>query len=89
MGTVAALGVPISGLVAVRLGRENHLLEILIRLAIFGVILVGVGEIIGANFGVLVSRYPAWFFGAVAVMFFLTPVAFQVLVGKKDRSHEG
>ena len=88
LGIAAAMGIFVSHLGAARFGRGNHVLEILIRLVVFGVILVGAGELIGANFGSFVRQYPAWFFGAVAALFVATPWAFGVLVGHRGPRHE-
>ncbi len=88
LGIAAAMGIFVSHLGAARFGRGNHVLEILIRLVVFGVILVGSGELIGANFGSFVRQYPAWFFGAVAALFVASPWAFGVLVGHRGARHE-
>lgn len=88
LGIAAAMGIFISHLGAARFGRGNHVLEILIRLVVFGVILVGAGELIGANFGFYVRQHPAWFFGAVAALFVATPWAFGVLISHRGPRHE-
>lgn len=87
-GVVAALSILGSGFAAMRWGRENHMVELAIRLAVFGVVLVAAAEVIGSNFGHLVRQYAAWFFGVAALTFVCVPWVFAAM-SKRGREHEG
>ncbi len=75
VGCVCFAAVVLSGLAAARLRQENQLLELIIRVIIFGAITLTTAELVGHYFAPLIRAQVLWFWGSFAVGFIAVPYA--------------
>ena len=88
MGLVLVVALLWSGHLAARFGRDMQLLELAIRLGVFGLMIIGAAEVIGAKFGPLVRAQAAWFFAALAVLFLGVPWVFAIASKRSTKRHD-
>lgn len=84
-GVAVAFAIFLANLMAVRFSRGNALLDVVIRLACFGALILVVAEVIGSLFGPEVRQHAASFWGAFAAGLVLVPIATALHVRKKSK----
>ena len=72
-GTVVAFSIFLANLAAARFGRGNALVDVFLRLGCFGLLVIGVSEVLGSLFGAQLRAHAPWFWGGFAIGFLLVP----------------
>lgn len=77
-GVLVSFAIVLSNLVAMRFGK-GLFGDALIRIGIFGALVLGAGEAVGFFFGAVVKQGLIYFWLSAAFGFFLVPFSFQLL----------
>jgi len=88
-GLVAALAIFLAELAVRHFVRSSALLDVVVRLSVFGVILLGAAELIGSFFAQVVREHALVVWSSFAVGFVLPPWLLHLHLRRSERKNAG
>jgi hypothetical protein len=89
VGLVFALAILAGDLAARRFVRASALLDAVVRLSVFGVIVLGTAELVGSFFAALVRQNALGFWSSFVVGFVLVPWLVHLHLRRIERKNAG
>jgi hypothetical protein len=84
LGSIVALGILASDVAAARFAQGSQLVNLLLRLTVFGFVTVGAAELLGNFFAAKVRANAIWFWSLFAVGFVAVPIGFHAAARRKS-----